>query len=83
MFPPTWLIVPALTFLPAAASAEVKRAEHREDGSHYEFRDEPFHAAAQAVNGVVLTVRPRPLHVGLLRPRTHFVPEMLRSVERL
>ncbi len=48
-----------------------------------EFDDNPL--AALPKDGTVPSIRVRPVHSSgyLLRPRTHFVSEMLKSVERL
>ena len=54
------------------------------NGSSVTFTDpDPLAAAALGPNDARLTVPPAPKRVMLLRPRTQFVQEMLKSVENL
>jgi hypothetical protein len=66
-----------------AASADVEREARTSSGDLYEFKDDPLHALDDRALGEVLKIPKRPYRVYLLRPRTHFVPEMLKSVERI
>ncbi len=82
----------SVTTLPAfgqaaggAASAGVKSTggEAKEDGYGYEFGDDPLAAGGFGPNDATIRVRPGPVRSTLIRPRTSFVPEMLKSVENL
>jgi len=54
-----------------------------EDGYGYEFGDDPLTAGGFGPNDATIRVRPGPVRRTLIRPRTSFVPEMLKSVENL
>lgn len=47
----------------------------------YKFTDDPLSANSYGIGGAVLKVRAGPVRRTLIRPRTNFVPEMLKSVE--
>jgi hypothetical protein len=47
------------------------------------FRDDPLAAGGLGPNDIRIHVMPAPKRVLLLRPRTQFVTEMLKSVEAL
>jgi hypothetical protein len=47
----------------------------------YKFKDDPLSALGYGAGGAVLKVRAGPVRRTLIRPRTNFVPEMLKSVE--
>ncbi len=47
------------------------------------FKDDPLAAGGFGPNDVILRVPPTPKRVMLLRPRTQFVPELLKTVESL
>ncbi len=49
----------------------------------YEFKDDPLSAGGFGPNDATIRVRPGPVRTTLIRPRTSFVPEMLKSVENL
>ncbi len=66
-----------------AAQAEVESAVRTADGDHYKFIDDLLNSEGTAPKGVRITVRPPPLRSLLIRPRTSFVPEMLKSVENM
>jgi hypothetical protein len=53
------------------------------DGYGYEFSDDPLAAGGFGPNDATIRVRPGPVRTTLIRPRTSFVPEMLKSVENL
>ena len=55
----------------------------KEDGYGYEFADDPLAAGGFGPNDATIRVRPGPVRTTLIRPRTSFVPEMLKSVENL
>lgn len=63
---------------PAAGAAAKK-----EEGYGYEFTDDPLSAGGFGPNDATIRVRPGPVRTTLIRPRTSFVPEMLKSVENL
>jgi hypothetical protein len=53
------------------------------DGYGYEFEDEPLNAGGFGPNDATIKVRPRAARTTLIRPRTSFVTEMLKSVENI
>jgi hypothetical protein len=55
----------------------------KDDGYGYEFTDDPLNAGGFGPNDATIRVRPGPVRTTLIRPRTTFVPEMLKSVENL
>jgi hypothetical protein len=64
-----------------AAAAEKPAAEG--DGYGYEFSDDPLNAGGFGPNDATIKVRPRAARTTLIRPRTSFVTEMLKSVENI
>ena len=54
-----------------------------DDGYGYEFDDDPLAAGGFGPNDATIRVRPKAARTTLIRPRTSFVPEMLKSVETL
>ena len=73
----------AVLTITAAASAEVKSRRHAAGESIYTFEDDDLLAAGLGSMGAVIKVRKGAARVQLLRPRVHFVPEMLKSVEQI
>ena len=65
------------------ANAGVKSDQGNKDGYGYEFSDDPLSAGGFGPNDATIRVRPGPVRTTLIRPRTSFVPEMLKSVENL
>jgi len=55
----------------------------KEEGYGYEFSDDPLAAGGFGPNDATIRVRSGPVRTTLIRPRTSFVPEMLKSVENL
>jgi hypothetical protein len=55
----------------------------KEEGYGYEFSDDPLNAGGFGPNDATIRVRSGPVRTTLIRPRTSFVPEMLKSVENL
>lgn len=53
------------------------------DGYGYEFSDDPLSAGGFGPGDATIKVRPRAARTTLIRPRTSFVPEMLKSVENI
>jgi|SRR6516162_1211745 hypothetical protein len=49
----------------------------------YRFEDDPLAAGGFGPNDATIRVRPGPVRTTLIRPRTSFVPEMLKSVENI
>jgi hypothetical protein len=81
------LALGALTFAvaPAAlaqAGGAVKDTKS-DEGYGYEFDDDPLNAGGFGPNDATIRVRPRAARTTLIRPRTSFVPEMLKSVENI
>ena len=66
-----------------AAGTKPTAAGGQEDGYGYEFSDDPLSAGGFGPNDATIRVRPGPVRTTLIRPRTSFVPEMLKSVENL
>ena len=66
-----------------AAAGAPKAAGGKEDSYGYEFSDDPLSAGGFGPNDATIRVRPGPVRTTLIRPRTSFVPEMLKSVENL
>lgn len=79
----------ALAAGPAFAEETAKGAkttvkdQPAEKGYGYAFEDDPLNSGVSGTMGFVLKVRPKGAREVLLRPRTTFVPEMLKSVEAL
>ena len=65
------------------ALAQAKAAGKKEEGYGYDFSDDPLNAGGFGPNDATIRVRPGPVRTTLIRPRTSFVPEMLKSVENL
>jgi hypothetical protein len=81
-------LLPALSIfvalsLPGIAGAQLKREAKTGDGDYFEFKDDPLHTLTEGAMGAQIKVIPKPYRVQLIRPRTHFVPEMFKSVEHL
>jgi len=64
---------------PAAGGDAAAGAE----GYGYEFDDDPLSAGGFGPNDATIKVRPKAARTTLIRPRTHFIPEMLKSVENI
>jgi hypothetical protein len=68
----------------AMAQEDVRTVEGGSgEGYGYEFADDPLSAGGFGPNDATIRVRPGPVRRTLIRPRTSFVPEMLKSVENL
>jgi hypothetical protein len=67
----------------AGAPAAAGGAGGKDEGYGYEFSDDPLSAGGFGPNDATIRVRPGPVRTTLIRPRTSFVPEMLKSVENL
>lgn len=75
----------ALTLAAGVASAQEKEISESktDDGYGYSFDDDPLNAGGFGPNDATIRVRARAARTTLIRPRTSFVPEMLKSVENL
>jgi hypothetical protein len=67
----------------SVASISYAQKKDKEEGYGYEFSDDPLTAGGFGPNDATIRVRPGPVRASLIRPRTSFVPEMLKSVENL
>ena len=67
----------------AAASGAGAKSSTSNEGYGYEFSDDPLSAGGFGPQDATIRVRPGPVRTTLIRPRTSFVPEMLKSVENL
>lgn len=67
---------------PVAFAQDVKESGG-DDGYGYEFTDDPLSAGGFGPNDSTIRVRAKAQRTTLIRPRTSFVPEMLKSVEDL
>jgi hypothetical protein len=74
------LMVASLTTTTASAQTQELKTD---DGYGYEFEDDPLNAGGFGPNDATIRVRARAARTTLIRPRTSFVPEMLKSVENL
>ena len=81
------LALGALTFAVAPAAlaqaGEAVKDSKTDEGYGYEFDDDPLNAGGFGPNDATIRVRPRAARTTLIRPRTSFVPEMLKSVENI
>lgn len=82
MLRPKVLATSALIGLALFAVSSVSLAQD-EEGYGYEFEDDPLNAGGFGPNDATIRVRPRAARTTLIRPRTSFVKEMLKSVENL
>jgi len=72
----------ALLVASSVFAQDVKTTDTKE-GYGYNFTDDPLSAGGFGPNDATIRVRPGPVRTTLIRPRTSFVPEMLKSVENL
>jgi hypothetical protein len=73
----------AAPFALAQTKATDSGGGKKDGGYGYEFSDDPLNAGGFGPNDATIRVRPGPIRTTLIRPRTSFVPEMLKSVENL
>jgi hypothetical protein len=73
----------AMLGLGGVASAQETKESKTDDGYGYSFDDDPLNAGGFGPNDATIRVRARAARTTLIRPRTSFVPEMLKSVENL
>lgn len=75
----TMVAITLVSLSPVAMAQEGADAE----GYGYEFEDDPLNAGGFGPNDATIRVRPKAARTTLIRPRTSFVKEMLKSVENL
>jgi hypothetical protein len=76
-------VLVALTAVSVMTAASSAMAQDDGEGYGYEFEDDPLNAGGFGPNDATIRVRPKAARTTLIRPRTTFVPEMLKSVENL
>jgi hypothetical protein len=67
----------------AMADEAAPRPESTKDGYGYTFIDDPMSGGAFGPSGTTIVVRTGPVRQTLIRARTSFVSEMLKTVENL
>jgi len=72
-----------LLAMAGSAFAQSARSTEGNDGYGYEFGDDPLNAGGFGPSDATIRVRPAAARTTLIRPRTSFVPEMLKSVENI
>jgi hypothetical protein len=77
------ILVSGIAAAQAAGAPPAGGGGEKKDGYGYEFSDDPLNAGGFGPNDATIRVRPGPVRTTLIRPRTSFVPEMLKSVENL
>ena len=73
----------AVALSASVALAQGAKKDKKEEGYGYDFSDDPLNAGGFSPNDAQIRVRPGAVRATLIRPRTSFVPEMLKSVENL
>ena len=73
-------IAAAIIFVPATALSQDK---DEEEGYSYAFEDDVLGAGARFSTSARIRVVPPAKRATLIRPRLHFIPELLKSVELL
>jgi hypothetical protein len=81
----TFVLLSAQSFAQDAAPGAAGAGAKPEGGSDYgyKFEDDPLSAGGFGPSDATIRVRPGPVRTTLIRPRTSFVPEMLKSVENI
>lgn len=69
--------------LAATAAAQDRPAPSQAPDISYEFDDHGVDGGRYVPEDTLITWRARAIRTSLVRPRVHFVPELLKSVERL
>ncbi len=84
-WPRAFVLLSAQSFAQDAAGAEPRRVAKRQGSGDYgyKFEDDPLSAGGFGPSDATIRVRPGPVRTTLIRPRTSFVPEMLKSVENI
>lgn len=78
---PRFIVVPAVAALLALSASAA--AQTKEDNYSYRFEDDDLVGSTLGTTPPILRMRPRVMHVTLIRPRVAFVGELLKSVEAL
>jgi hypothetical protein len=85
-----WLVAGTLVLVSAPSFAQDAPAAGGAGGGSggngdygYKFEDDPLSAGGFGPADATIRVRPGPVRTTLIRPRTSFVPEMLKSVENI
>jgi len=73
----------SVSMLVSAAFAQGVKETSEGEGYGYQFEDDPLAAGGFGPNDATIKVRPKAARTTLIRPRTSFVPEMLKSVENI
>lgn len=76
------LLVSSVAAAQGKGKANAKEAKG-DDGYGYTFEDDPLAAGGFGPGDATIRVRPGAVRTTLIRPRTSFVAEMLKSVENL
>jgi len=81
----TLVLLSAPSFAQDAAGGAAAAGAKPEGGGDYgyKFEDDPLSAGGFGPSDATIRVRPGPVRTTLIRPRTSFVPEMLKSVENI
>ena len=69
--------------LTAPAWGDVESSRRTKEGDFHVFRDDLLNSDVSFPSGADIRVRPMAQRVMLIRPRASFVPEMLKSVEKM
>ena len=75
--------VPSVSFAQEATAGAAPSATGGNGDYGYKFEDDPLSAGGFGPSDATIRVRPGPVRTTLIRPRTSFVPEMLKSVENI
>lgn len=75
--------VASLLVAPGVFAQAVQETKEDTGDYGYEFDDDPLNAGGFGPNDATIKVRARAARTTLIRPRTSFVPEMLKSVENI
>jgi hypothetical protein len=75
--------VPGLSRAQDASAAPSSTGSGGQGDYGYKFEDDPLSAGGFGPSDATIRVRPGPVRATLIRPRTSFVPEMLKSVENI
>ncbi len=75
----------AMALLSSSAPAKNKSVEviKKSDGYAYVFDDDPLAGNNNGAHAARIRVLPRGVRQTLIRPRLHFIPELLKSIEQL
>ncbi|MFZ5889831.1 MAG: hypothetical protein ACOY0T_02090 [Myxococcota bacterium] len=77
------LLLATPAFAQEAKEAAAAGGGDKAEGYGYEFEDDPLNAGGFGPNDATIKVRPKAARTTLIRPRTSFVTEMLKSVENI